>query len=107
MKLRNITYRIAVALVLCLVLAPMAGMAVEDRSPYGGGREGHYGGRRSVATEDDARQVLREYFGKRSVRIGEVREKEIYFEADILDRKGEVVDTVIVNKRTGRIRSIY
>lgn len=97
----------SLVMVLLVLLAPVAGMAAEDRSPYGGGREGHYGGRRSVATEDDARQVLKEYFGKRNIRIGEVREKEIYFEADILDRKGEVVDTVIVNKRTGRIRSIY
>jgi hypothetical protein len=39
--------------------------------------------------------------------IGEVVEKELYFEADIMDKKQAVIDKVIVDKRTGRVRSIY
>ena len=92
----------------------VVGMAVtqpctagEDGSPYGGFRGGPYGQKRSVDTAEDARRLLRDYFGKRDVRIGDMRERENFFEADVLDRSGVVVDKVIVNKRTGRIRSIY
>ncbi len=87
--------------------AVCAAQGAEDRSPYGGFRGGAYGEKRAVATADDARRVLQEYFGKRGLRTGDIREKELYFEADILDRSGAVVDKVIVNKRNGRIRSIY
>ena len=52
-------------------------------------------------------KVLKEYFSKKDVRIGEIRERKLYFEADILDKDNRVVDKVIVDKRTGRIRSIY
>ncbi|MDA8077601.1 MAG: hypothetical protein M0Z79_01560 [Nitrospiraceae bacterium] len=84
-----------------------AAQGEEDRSPYGGFRGGAYGEKRAVATVDDARRILHEYFGKRGLRVGDIREKELYFEADILDPRGAVVDKVIVNRRNGRIRSIY
>jgi hypothetical protein len=38
---------------------------------------------------------------------GSIEEKDSYFEADIVSPDGPVVDRVIVDKRTGRIRSIY
>ena len=30
-----------------------------------------------------------------------------YFRAEVLDEKGELIDLVVVDKRTGRLRSIY
>jgi hypothetical protein len=41
------------------------------------------------------------------MRIGELRERENYFQAEIRDGRGNVIDRVIIDKRTGRIRSIY
>ncbi len=78
----------------------------QNSSPYGSSK-GTYGEKQQVATKDDARKLLKEYFSKRDVTVGEIREKQYYFEADILDRSGKLVDKVIVDKRTGRIRSIY
>ena len=81
--------------------------AADERHPYGGSRSGAYGEKIEVLTIDDARKVLKEYFSKRDVRIGEMQEREFYFEAEVLDRKNNLIDKVIVDKRTGRIRSIY
>ncbi|MCL5024337.1 MAG: hypothetical protein M1497_13425 [Nitrospirae bacterium] len=79
----------------------------EGRFPYGGSRQGEYGQKKAVSTAAEARRTLNEYFSKKDVSVGAIREREFYFEADIMDRKGRIVDRVIVNKRTGRIRSIY
>jgi hypothetical protein len=81
--------------------------AEQNEGPYGGSGGGTYGEKQRVGTKDDANRVLREYFSKKDVTIGEIREKQYYFEADILDKNGKLVDKVIVDKRTGRIRSIY
>jgi hypothetical protein len=51
--------------------------------------------------------VLNTYFKKRDIKTGNIKEKEFYFEAEILDKKGDLIDKVIIDKRTGRIRSIY
>jgi hypothetical protein len=74
--------------------------------PYGEFRRG-YGERRAVASNQEARRMLREYFYGRDVRIGDIRERNLFFEAEIRDRRGALVDKVIVDKRTGRIRSMY
>jgi hypothetical protein len=79
----------------------------QNEGPYGGSGGGTYGEKQRVGTSYDAQRVLKEYFSKKDVTIGEIREKQYYFEADILDKSGKVVDKVIVDKRTGRIRSIY
>lgn len=81
-----------------------------EKSPYGeSGRTG-YGEKRQVASRADAEKVLKDYFsgkGKKDMVLGDISEAELYFEAEILNRQGTVVDKVIVDKRTGRIRSIY
>jgi hypothetical protein len=66
-----------------------------------------YGEKRPVTTPEEARKVLKEYFGKKDVRIGEIKEQELFFEAEIRDKKNNLIDKVIVDKRTGRIRSTY
>ena len=109
-----------IMVLICLFLHPVydpgisssrsssiAHAADRDGSPYGSSKGGVYGEKKAVATSEDARKVLREYFSGRDVKIGEVREREFYFEAEIRDRNNKPVDTVIVDKRTGRIRSIY
>jgi hypothetical protein len=51
--------------------------------------------------------MIKEYFVRRDVRISDIREREFFFEADLRDRRGAFVDKVIIDKRTGRIRSTY
>lgn len=79
--------------------------------PYGDhcydSRWGWYGAKRTGNTDREAKKLLQEYYADSDVRIGKIVEKELYFKAEILDRYSRVVDRVIVDKRTGRIRSTY
>lgn len=85
--------------------------SAEDASPYGGYKKGKadssYGEKRPVATLEEAKKVLIAYFAKKDIKIGEIKEKELFFEAEIRDKNNNLVDKVIVDKRTGRIRSTY
>jgi hypothetical protein len=60
-----------------------------------------------VRTEADARLRLTKFFEGQEVTIGTITERGRFFHADILDPKKNVVDRVIIDKRTGRIRSVY
>lgn len=93
--------------------AQQGGPGMYRGMPYGqfcpGPRSRPYGAPKAVGTVGDARQLIESYFtgcGQR-LRCGKIEEKTGYFEADMLNREGVVVDKVIVDKRTGRIRSIY
>jgi len=76
-------------------------------SPYGGPQRDGYGERRAVQSRGDAQRMLNDYYMRRSMRIGPIRENRFYYEADILDRNNRFIDRVIIDKRSGRIRSIY
>lgn len=67
---------------------------------------GWYGARKTVNTVEAARNILQDFFAREEVKIGEIKEKASFFEAEVRD-KDKLVDIVIVDKRTGRIRSIY
>lgn len=99
-------------LAAAVLMLLFTGSYARDRSsPYGtykrGTADSGYGEKRPVSSASEARRVLEGYFSGKGVKVGKVREKDLFFEADIIDRNGEVVDRVIVDKRTGRIRSIY
>jgi len=68
---------------------------------------GRYGARRQVLTTGDAGLLLLEFYRDRPLSVGKIVEKPWYFEAEILEAEGKVADRVIVDRRTGRIRSIY
>jgi hypothetical protein len=82
-----------------------------ERYPYGhyypGPRQGKYGERKIVRTDVEARNVLQQYFSQQKVTIGQIKGRNGFFEAEIKDRNNIIVDRVIIDKRTGRIRSIY
>lgn len=83
----------------------------QDRAPYGhycpSSRWGWYGAKKPVKTPEEARKILEEYLKDYDVVIDALREKEWFFEAEIKDKNNTLLDIVIVDKRTGRIRSIY
>ncbi len=80
--------------------------ADDDSYPYGRSKKGRYGEKSTVMTEDKAREILKEYF-QNNVTIGKVKERKFYFEAEIRDKHGNLIDRVIIDRRTGRIRSVY
>lgn len=81
--------------------------------PYGrycpGPRWGPYGARRTVNTADEAKKAIETYFSNstQKVKVGKIEERGRFFEAEILDAEGALIDKLIIDKRSGRIRSIY
>jgi len=73
----------------------------------GAAEQGSFGEKKGITTAEEALRALKKHFEKKDIVIGEVAEKDLYFEAEIKDRKNMVIDKVVVDKRTGRIRSIY
>lgn len=69
--------------------------------------EGSYGERRPVKTAREAEKILRDIFKGKDVKIGEIKEREFFFEAEIRDRNGRLIDRMIIDKRTGRARSTF
>ncbi len=83
------------------------GMPYGQLCPGPGSRP--YGAPKPVKTAKEARQLVENYCmacGRR-LHCGRIEEKDLYFEADMLNSDGSVIDKVIIDKRTGRIRSIY
>ena len=92
------------------VLAMMHGQGRHMR-PYGGyckgPRWGWYGAGRQVKTVEEVKELVTEFLGDTDLTTGGIQERETYFEVEIKDEKGEVIDLLIVDKRTCRIRSAY
>jgi hypothetical protein len=73
-----------------------------------GKRQGDwYGARQPVADVSEARGLLQNYFSGRGYTVSGITEKRWGFRAEILDKDGKVVDRVMIDKRSGRIRSLY
>lgn len=66
-----------------------------------------YGARRKVTSREDANEVFNAYFAGQNVTISDITEKPWRFEASVNNQNGELVDRVIIDKRSGRVRSIY
>jgi hypothetical protein len=73
--------------------------------PQGGGP---YGARKTVTTADQARQIIETYYSSlgQAVGTGKIEERRWFFMAEVLNADGLTIDKVIVDKRSGRIRSI-
>jgi hypothetical protein len=107
---------IALAALVGTISAPVVGRAECghggcDRRPYGdycqGRHWGRYGAKDPVKTVEEARARLEEFYADEDVVVGTITERQLHFEAEVKDRDGELVDRVIIDKRSGRIRSTY
>jgi hypothetical protein len=108
-----------------LLLAPEVASAQMGPDPHGGppcmyrgmpyghycpGRgRGPYGARKPVTSADEAKTLVESYFAglHENVAVGKIEEKTLFFEVELLNSDGTLIDKAIVDKRTGRIRSIY
>lgn len=79
----------------------------EMRGKCGKRRGDWYGARKSVANAEGARSLLLNYFAGHEYIVSTVIEKRWGFVAEILDKDGKVIDRVMIDKRSGRIRSLY
>jgi len=66
----------------------------------------NYGiGRKSVAI-DHALEALKDYFARRGLEIRNLKGVGRFLKADVF-KEGQLVDKILFDRRTGRIRSIY
>lgn len=104
----KLKYLIVISAVIAVLVSDLSVSSLAIRTAAASAADqSSFGEKKGVATAEDARKALIKYFAHKDVEIGDIAEKELYFEAEIRDRKNTVIDKVIVDKRTGRIRSIY
>jgi len=104
------------AALVCAIAAPVAARSEPgcdcgwcDRRPYGStppGDRAPYGAKDPVESAEEARRRLEAFYDADDLVVGKVSERSLYFEASIKHKDGRLVDRVIVDKRSGRIRSI-
>lgn len=90
---------------------PGMGRGMEPGStPFGGycpkRHADQYGARQPVLTLSDARERLSVFFSIDPTRIRRLEERRHVFLAEITDHEGRPIELVIIDRRTGRIRSI-
>lgn len=79
----------------------------EMRGRCGKRRGDWYGASKPVLTAAEARRLLDNYFVGKDYTVSAISEKKWGFKADILDKNSKIVDRIMLDKRSGRIRSIY
>lgn len=103
----------AIILLWAACIGVLPGQAMDrcwnGKYPYGDycERWDRYGARQTIKTAREARIRLNAYFSDSEVKIGKIIEKDGFFEAEIMDKNNTLLDKVIIDKRTGRIRSIF
>jgi hypothetical protein len=69
---------------------------------------GWYGARREVRTPVEAKEIIEQFLlPDRGIRIVRMREKAHFYIAEVINNKGVLVDLILIDKRTGRIRSMF
>lgn len=60
--------------------------------------------------EKDAKQMVENYVRSTrnpNLKVGNITDKDTYFEAEVLTKDGSLADKLAIDKRTGQMRSIY
>jgi hypothetical protein len=112
--MRRFEFILIMAVVTALAAAPV--VTAENNcdcccdKPYGGYRAsprwGWYGARQNVTSVKEAREYLTEFYDSINIRIGPIKERDGYYEAEISRRGSAKRDRVIIDKGCGRIRFI-
>jgi hypothetical protein len=87
------------------------GMGQQYGQQYGPGYQGRQSPQAQKPMEEkDAKQMLKNYLDSTrnpNLKLGEIEDKGETFEAEIKTKEGSLVDKIIVDKRTGWMRSAY
>ena len=77
-------------------------------TPYGDycRKYSHYGSNKVMHDHVHAEKALSHYYGKKGLAIKLLSRKKRFIKANVI-KNNEIVDTIIFDLRTGRIRSIY
>ena len=97
-----------VAAIILFILAPYNALGSDAGIPYGDDcqRCSEYGICRQDLGPKEAESAIDRYFSSRGLAAANKRHKGRFIEADIY-RNNRLVDKVIFDRKTGRIRSTY
>lgn len=110
--IRNKKIILFLLLVSAFLLLPPEAVAAshskDSASPYGDycKKYSHYGRNKIMHDHAHAEKALRHYFSKRGLTIKLLERKGRFIKAHVMKNK-EIVDTILFDRHTGRIRSIY
>jgi len=99
---------IIIALLSVHIIPALAWPSGKPVTPYGDFCRGcsQYGTCRDMMSPDEARKAMMEYYHKKGFDVEVIDTSGRFIKAKIKDR-GRVVDVIIFDRKTGRIRSIY
>jgi hypothetical protein len=110
MKPGKTRIRMAIALISLLITVTTAYAWERGRpvTPYGDfcPRCSRYGKCRFILNNQEASKALNDYYRKKGLSVKIKQRKGRFIKAVILDN-GRIVDTIIFDRHSGRIRSIY
>ena len=103
--------KFAYAVILIALLVILAGVVFGGDSsvtPYGDYCQycSAYGICKGDIEPEEAEKAIEGYFGSKGLRAAHIRHRERFIEAEIY-KDNRVVDKIIFDRKTGRIRSIY
>ncbi len=79
--------------------------------PYGGfkhsNKRGVYGKPFVVQNKEEAIEIAKKYFESKHIKFGNISERRKFFIIEVLDENDNIIDIILIHKRSGRIRSIY
>jgi hypothetical protein len=69
---------------------------------------GWYGARREVRTPVEAKEIIEQLLLQdRGIRVVRMRERAHFYIAEIINSRGVLVDLILIDKRSGRVRSMF
>jgi hypothetical protein len=61
-----------------------------------------------VKTPVEAKEILEQFLlHNRGIRVVKIVDKPHFFVAEIINSRGTIIDLILIDKRTGRIRSMF
>ena len=109
---KNMRYVVILLSVLTALLIPLSDASAWHQkkpvTPYGDfcPHCSHYGASDSSMSHEDAKKAMLDYYQEKGLNVEIENKRGRFIRAKIKD-KNKVVDIIIFDRRTGRVRSIY
>jgi hypothetical protein len=100
--------KLALTVALFIVVGASFSYAERLITPYGDycPRFRHYGMKKSMHSYRQTEQALRQYYNRKGFDVEIITSKGRFIKANV-KKEDKIVDTIVFDRHTGRIRSIY
>lgn len=98
------------AIILVVIENPLPHGGIPRFDPYDCPRRPYDRQLREPLEKDDVKSMLEnmlDYSRNPNLKAGRIEDKGVFYEAEITTKEGSLVDKLLVDKNTGRMRSVY